>query len=1097
MRPSAELRPQIKPDKFFSPKVDTPQFLYRERVVTSLLRLIDSRPATIIVEAQAGLGKTTTIKQYLDQAAIASAWYQVGREDGDPNYFLQAISACISSLRPDCPSVDIRRLLGEGDGSRFDLQRRLDLLVRELRLCLKHDLYLVFDDLHYLLPYPTSLFILNTLLESAPPRLHFILSSREPLPFSDWQAISSQRNVLRLDSRTLAMDEHEVTDFFHQVLHLAVPLNTIKEITRVTDGWVMGIRLLGLQMEQRQGKPSLPAQFDNEETDHQEILDYFRREVFTLIEEPLHRPLLTVSLLDTIPVALAIELTGKSELGDALKELARRNIFIRQLDTHHSEFGLHYLFRQFLREKARQELSPAAIQGIFHQAGQFHLNKGDPAKALHYLVRSADYDLVEAVLKNNGMQFLATNQASLLAAILDRIPESCRNRQGWSSFFLALARMDSMPMQALPLLDQALAIFMARHDEIGELLCLTHIISIHITTTGHYRDGEDLLHRAVPLFSRTADTLDVSTTILIARSLAMGYCIFLADTDEATRYAILGLTLARKEHLVNFEAALLMVMGYIRIFAGHTSLARLHLEQAAPFVNRPEVGTFNRLGIRMMLFNFLFHDGEFTNYFDQKNQLIDAFGLELVSQSIAGPFCCIWEMDMAINQGCFQKALDLAEQALARHPPLSPHLASQILHLKAVALTMTSNYDQALAASQESIQLRQMAGGRYFTTLNRLLAGLVSAGCGHHGQGMALLDQGIEDARQMPTEYLEACGLLHRAAILLDANEPRSARPDVETGLRLMRRNAYRHFWAWTPAAMEQVLTFAVTHGIEPAYARTLAADRLDLELLDDGTALPLLDIQTLGGFTIRHRAQTLLDAEDLTPLQRELLALLLAAPDCKVPQDTIHLHFWPDSPQDTVKIKFDTLVSRLRKTLNEVLPTNTAHLYLNREKGMLWLAYCRVDAHQFIDGAKRGMIHYRLQEFWQAGNVFTVTEPLWCGEFAPGIAGEERIRSFRDALSHALSEMALAWSDLLAESERLPLAIQVLEKALQHDNLNDQLYAQLYRLEGRRSALHSRRVLKRLEATLRQEGYADDEIAEFFVTIKTAEDSTGSLYRR
>ncbi|WP_306548822.1 hypothetical protein [Desulfobulbus sp.] len=1084
MRPSSEFRPQIKADKFFSPRVDSPQFLYRKRVVDYLLRQNGTRTATIVVEAQAGLGKTTTIKQYLDRIQTASVWYQVGPEDGDPGFFLQAIASCINSLLADCPSAATTKILGCGDCNVLDLPRRLDLLLHDLDACLKDDLYMVFDDLQYLLPHPTSLFILNYLLASAPPRLHFILASREPL--NALEQLTRTRNLSRLDNRSLAMDEHDVADFFHQSLHLAVPLDIVRKVTRLTEGWTMGVRLLGLHMVQHHGQADFPALSHWEAKGRQELLLYFRREILAFLDEAIHRPLLILSLLDEIPLELAIELTNRSDIGNVLSDLVRRNIFSRHLDPHNGEFGLHYLFREFLQEKAEEELSRETITTTYRQAGHFCLKQGNPAQALRYFLRAEDYKQIDAVLQDTGMAFLATNQAATLNAILSRIPEPYLHQMGWASLFLALAHMDSAPTLALPLLDQALTIFTAQHNEVGELLSLTHDISIRIITTGHYRGAEVQLDRAMQLFERVADALDLSTTILVAHNLAMGHCIFLANIDEATSYASQALILAREEKLVNFEAALLMVMGYIQIFAGHTSLTRIFLEQAAPFIHHSEVGVFNCLAIRMMLINFLFHDGDFSNYFEQKHQLVSTFGADLVSQSIAGPFCYIWEMDIALNQGNFAVALEIADHALIQHPPFSPHLRSQILQLQGVALAMQGHMEQALAAAAESRQMRELAGGRYFITQNKLLVGLVFCHCGRHEQGINLLGEGIEDARRMPTEYLESCGLLHRAAVLLAAGQAVQARQDIEAGLRLLRRNNYRHFWAWTPKAMEALFSHAVRQGIEPQYVQALAAGRISQVLFDDGTTLPLLDIQTLGSFKILHQGVTLLEAEALTPLQRELLALLLAAPNLKVPQETILLHFWPDSPPDAVKIKFDTLVSRLRKTLAEVLPENTVHFYLNREKGMLWLAHCRLDAQGFLDGVKRGLTHYRLQEFWQAGNMFTAVEPLWQGEFVPGVAGDDRIRNFRDALVRSLSDLAFAWSELLTRANRLPAAIRVVEKALTYDQLNDRLYACLYRLEGRHSAIHSRRVLNRFEAVLHQEGYPQHEIADMITEITT-----------
>jgi len=1080
----------IRADKFYPPQVDTPQFLFRERLVAELLRRGGSRKPTIVFEAQAGQGKTTVIKQFFDRLGVATVWYQVGPEDADPAFFLIAIQACIAGLLPECPSAAGESRLTGGDVAPFDLPKRIDLLLRDLSSCLQYDLYLVFDDLHHLIPHAASLFILNYLVENAPPRLHFILSGREPLPLPVWRSAPGGRAPIRFGNRELAMNDKEVTEFFHRVCQRPLSHAAIQEISANTEGWVMGILLHGLRMMQGASLSPASEQAGMESLD---ILEYFRREICALLEPRLHGPLLILSLLEEIPVALARTLTGAPGIGDDLGRLAARNVFIRPLDPDSTIFSLHHLFRQFLREKAKDELPPETIRRIYRQAGQFFCRQGDQSRALRYQLRAGNYEAMEAVLQKSGAAMLAANQSASLAAILGEVPEPDLARLGWASFFLALAHLDFAPARALPLLNQALAVFTARRDEHGELLCLAHIISIHITTTGHYREGEKLLARAEHLFSRISATLDASTMILLARSLAMGHLIFLADTDTATRYARLALNLARQEGLVNFEAALLMVMGYVRIFAGQLSLARLWLEQAAAIVHCPEVGTFNGLTIRMMLFNFLFHDGDFGNYFDQKNQLIAAIGNALVSQSITGPFCYVWEMDIAINQGRFEDALGLAAQALALDPPLSSHLHSLVLQLQAVVLALRGQSGPALEAAAESERLREQAGGLYFVTLNKLLVGLTHGLCGRHDRAVALLTAGIDHARRMPTDYLEACGLLHRGQVHLDRADHRQAHRDIEAGLGLMRKNAYRHLWAWTPRAIQAVLGFAVARGIEPGYARALAAARIDAALQEDGAAIPRLEFRALGGFAILYRGAPLLDAEDLTPAQRELLCLLLASPGLKIAQESIQFHFWPDSPQASAKAKLDTMMSRLRKTLAGVLPAETAYCHLHRDKGMIRLAHCRVDALDFLEAADRGLEHSRMQEFWQAGNAFAKADARWRGEFAPGITGEDRIRTFRDTLARTLAQMAQTWCEQLAGAGRLQPAIEFAEKALAADPLNDPLWALLYRLHGRRSAIQARRILNRFAELLRAEDFSEDEIAELIEAIASARASSFS----
>lgn len=1072
----------IQAEKFFPPTVESSQILYRKRIIEFLLRQNRTERSTLVVEAQAGQGKTTIIQQLLDQLPTASVWYQVGPEDADPVFFLQGILEGFKTQLPDIPIN--AQIFEECDFTLFNQQKQIYQLIKTIEPHFKDDLILVLDDLHYLSDHDLSLALLNNLLENAPPRLNFILSSREPLALDYLQSKRSDRNLLHIGNHDLALNEEEISNFFHQLLNIDLCRDNSKEIAQRTDGWVMGVLLLSLQMEQQQGKRSSCFSNGSRILNEQNLHSYFREEILSPLDSRLHRPLLLLSFLETIPIDLAIEITGSEGIGNDLCTLAHRNCFIHRLNADNSQFRMHHLFRQFLQEKARKELAAEIIDAVNRQAGQFCRKRNNAAKALRYLLSAEDYNAVETVLKESGMVFLATNQTATLTAILQEIPSLSMQKLGWSSLFLALAKLDTAPAQALPLLDQALEVFSARQDEIGELLCLAHIISIRITTTGYYREGEALLKRAEQLFFQTTEELDTLRTILVTRSLAMGYCVFLADTEQATKFASLALNLAANEKLVNFEAALLMIMGYIQIFAGNTALSQMYLEKAAPYIHHAEVGSFNRLAIRMMLFNFLFNNGDFTNYFKQKYQLIESIGETMVVQSIAGPFCFVWEIDIAINRGEIKKALDLSTQVRVQHPSLSPHLHSLILQQRGLALALNGQQDQALLVAKESQRLRELADSPFFVTLNKLVVGQTCTHSDRYDQALQLLSEGIEAARQMPSEYLEATALLHRASAYLRTGNLPSAQPDIVAGLKLMRRNDYRHIWAWPAEEIRQILSFAAAHGIEIDYARRLARERLDQALLDDGKMIPLLEIRTLGSFKILRKNVVIAQAEDLTPVQREMLCLLLATPEFKLPQETIQLHFWPDSPPDTAKVKLDTLVSRLRKTLTQTpLGDMTGH-YLKRQKGMLWLEHCRVDAEEFQTSAKRGLRHLHLRENWQANNAFTLAETLWQGEFFTGVSGEDHIRSYRQELNRTLIDMTLGWGQLLTNAKHAERAIQLTEKALLSDPLNERLYGQLYRLHGHSSTVQARRVGQRFTARLQNEGYSEDEIAELFDSI-------------
>ncbi len=1064
--------------KFFPPIIDSSQCVLRSRVINYLTDSLTDTTKIITVEAQAGQGKTIFIKQFLDHQKTEFLWFKIAREDIDPLKLLEEFQNCLKSFFPGFKKIAIK-FLPEHNAINYDLiSKTIDIYKNVIEINNK-EIFFVIDDIHLIDKNSSSFTVIKSIIENSPRWMRFILSSREQIDVSD-DLIATNR-VCPVDNDDLSLDENEITDFLSHVCGLDLPERAVRQLLVVTEGWFMGLGLLGAQASL--GDKDFISNISADTVLNKEFSKYFRRELLASIPERWHKAFLLFSLLDEIHLSLARLLAGNSEVADFLLEFSTKNLFLRAQDRQRQTFAFHHLCGQFLRERANSELSEDEKLAAYQSAGQFWRRENQNLKALNYLVMAQDYEATEELIKSLGLSFVYENKSASVAEILSQVPEPELSRFGWLALCLALSKIDTAPVAVLPILNNALSVFSQQKDDVGELVCLGFIMSLNILATGDYKDAEGMLGRASQLFFNLSDSLDDEIVLVLARSLAMGYGAYVSDFVESTRFANLALDLSRKHRLEDFEASLLMVHGYIQIFSGNHIAASAYQEQAHQMLQSSHLGMFNKLSIRMMLFNYLIAIGDAGNYFDQKNYVIDLVGHDLFHQSIAGKFCYVWEMDIAINRGSLTQALNLAEQALVKLS-MSPHLRSQILHLKAYALARLGHDQEALALADESRRLRSMACGWYFIILNNILTGCVEFLCGKTQRGLELLELGITGAHQMPTAYLEVCGRLHRAEFLIEQGKLAAARADVEIGLELMERNRYLFFWGWSPNGMKKVLSFAARKGIQLDYAKRIARHCLNCDLMEDGSFVPLLQIGTLGGLKISLGSEDLLGAEDFTPAQRELLGLLLASPELKIPSEKIAVHLWPDSTSDAIKVTLDTLVSRLRKTLAEALPKTISQSYFFRGKGMIWLKHCRVDVVEFMRFARNGVKHARMQEFWQAGNAFSDAYGYWQGGFLLEVSGDEEVAVYRDTVQRQLSEMVCIWSGILEKDRRYEKAIQVLETALLGDLFNEELYARLYQIKGKFSALSARKTLNRFSDILQKEGYPPREIDELINTI-------------
>ena len=88
---TASIQQSIAANKFYPPRINTSQSIDRHSIITD--RTGDGLFAgrIIIVEAQAGQGKTTLVYQYLTHSGTPFIWYQIGTEDSDPVVLLSLI----------------------------------------------------------------------------------------------------------------------------------------------------------------------------------------------------------------------------------------------------------------------------------------------------------------------------------------------------------------------------------------------------------------------------------------------------------------------------------------------------------------------------------------------------------------------------------------------------------------------------------------------------------------------------------------------------------------------------------------------------------------------------------------------------------------------------------------------------------------------------------------------------------------------------------------------------------------------------------------------------------------------------------------------
>jgi len=1073
-------------NKFYPPHIDQSQSLLRTHLLTTKLPNKNHNKKIIIIEAQAGQGKTTLVSQFLEYNSNDSIWYQIGPEDSDPVLLLSSLLTNLSSNLPGFSSPQLATILTEGSVGPLDMTRCANILLKDLDLYLSNDIYFVFDDLHLIQYDDLTNSLLEHIVDTSPPKVHSIFVSRQPLELKS-KVLRNGNQIAYVNTADLALNTQEIEDLYNNVLNQKISKQDAIEIQKITNGWIMGIVLASHPISGR-SRFWLDSANATLSTDRRKghMLDYFQEEIFDQIPQNLHSPFLLLAFLQEIPADLATEITGIKNFSQVLFEMTKANFFIYSLDDKQHVFRFHHFFQEFLQKQARSQFTTSDIAHIYDHEARYYLERDITEKALTCYRNGDDFKTMEKILQKKGMELIAKNRTITILTLLQSIPEETLFQYSWLTLYAGLLRVDFTPQTTLKFFNSARLHFIDTGEEAGELITLSQTIYFHFVISGQYNVGSKFLPRVETLLEKLKSSLPTPIIIMAARNLASGYCFFNGDMKKARHFIKMASTLATRHSIRNFIASTRFIQGYIELLSGNRTKYLIEAEICFGLLNNPLVGESNKLTIRVMDLCYLSMTGDFQNYSLQQELLKKSIDREVVEQTVAAPYFFVWSSSNLFSTGQTEKGLELLNKSLGITSNSSTdHMHSQILQWQAFGNALTGEQEKAQKYLNESAKLRNIAGGPFYIAFHDIIAGAIYTRLKMFNKAQKTLEKGLEIARSIPSIYLTLCALMNKSHLKYESENPEAALDDLSTGLSLMKNSGYDHFWSWEPLMMTKLLSLAVKKDIEKDFARSLAQKRLGINFSDDGKILPLLRFTLLDSFELSIGAKTLLQAKNFTPYQRELLGLLLTAKGQRIPQDKIQLELWPDNSPENARKSFDTLLNRLRKLLAPHLPSQIKD-YLYIQKGILCLANYEIDALEFTETAKIGLSHSRNNDCLQAHNAFQTAFSIYKGILPEDTFKSEQVLAYNDRLIHILVEFTTKWAKNLAETGRSEEAATLVEQILQINLLEEDLTQLLYQLYSQNNnPLKAHDTLERYKKALIKAEYTKKEITGFLNEIR------------
>ena len=246
-----------------------------------------------------------------------------------------------------------------------------------------------------------------------------------------------------------------------------------------------------------------------------------------------------------------------------------------------------------------------------------------------------------------------------------------------------------------------------------------------------------------------------------------------------------------------------------------------------------------------------------------------------------------------------------------------------------------------------------------------------------------------------------------------------------------------------------------------------------------------LMLVKTLGKCELDIGGRRLSWAEEFSPAQRQLMSLLVSPTDSKVPQEEVQAALWPDSSTKKARSSFDSLLSRVRRTMDEWFAPFDSKQYLVVKRGYLCLENSRIDAHEFRRLVRKAHQQVANLEYWPAEITFSSAFSLWQGTFVPADFGVDAAVVYQDEIEQIYLDASQTFARLLAENNRHQQALKLLRDSLRYDPTNDGVVRLSYQLcLAQDSPGQASQLLKQYSEALSKENFSTHEIQDILQDV-------------